>query len=65
MADVTFYEIVNTILSIFTEIIEASTGCQHFDGIDPSSDQLLVRVEDFYRYVNKVHYDTQYKLHYV
>ena len=64
-ADVTFHEVVNTIPSTVTEILEASAGRQHFDGIDPSSDQLLFRVEDFNGYVNTVHYDTQDKLYYV
>ncbi len=48
-----------------TEILEASASCKHLDGIDPSSNQLLCRVEDFHRIVNTVHYDTQDKLHYV
>ncbi len=63
--DVTFYEKVDNQDDTVTKILESAAGRQHSDGVDPVPDQVLFQPEDFWQYVNKVHYDHVDHMHYV
>jgi len=62
--DVTFYEKVDNQDDTVTKILASAAGRHHSDGIDPTSEQVLFQPEDFWQYVNKVHYDLEDHMHY-